>query len=313
MRIYIAVACLWLATPALQGKIAFQSKRDGGNYEIYTMNSDGSNQTRLTFNAGNDARPAWSPNGQQIAFSSTQDGNTDIYVMDADGKNQRRLTHHPAFDNRPSWSPDGSQIVFGSGRVSDPIDHTIEIFIMDADGNNQQQITHFEVIASKPKWSPNGEWILFQSGEIYAIRPDGSDLWQVSAPRIDTVMSLGDWSPDGKRVLYTEVVDFKVATSFPVIATLAPNGGEVIRWKHVKIPRMPVDAFAFSGDGESILFSGEKDDVWQIFRYRLIDKKLTQLTDSPGKDMAPQEWNPRLPVELQRLTPTHWGEIKTTK
>lgn len=310
MRTLMLVASLWLVTSPLWGKIAFYSHRDG-NTEIYTMNSDGTNQTRLTFNKGSDARPAWSPNGQQIAFGSQRNGNIDIYVMDADGTNQRRLTHHPAFDSRPSWSPDGSQIVFGSGRASDPIDHTVEIFIMDANGSNQKQITHFEAIASSPKWSPDGEWILFQSGEIYAIRPDGTELWQISAPRIDAVMSLGGWSPDGKQVLYTEVVDFNVTTSFPVIATLAPNRHEVVQWKHVKVPRMPVDTFSFSADGKSILFMAEKDEVWNIYRFNLLDKQLIQLTDDPAEDAAPQEWNPRLSVSSQELTPTQWGEIKS--
>ena len=96
MRIAILVACLWLATSPLWGKIVFYSFRDG-NTEIYTMDSDGTNQTRLTFNEVSDAAPAWSPNGQQIVFRSYRDGerNAEIYVMDADGKNQRRLTTPP--------------------------------------------------------------------------------------------------------------------------------------------------------------------------------------------------------------------------
>ena len=95
MRIVILVACLWVATPPLWGKIVFYSDRDG-NYEIYTMNADGSNQTRLTFNQAGDFAPAWSPNGRQIVFASFRDDehladigldehNAEIYVMDADG------------------------------------------------------------------------------------------------------------------------------------------------------------------------------------------------------------------------------------
>lgn len=74
MRIVILVVSLWLATSPLWGKIVFYSNRDG-NYDIYTMNSDGGKQTRLTFNEAHDIRPAWSSDGQQIAFSSLRDGN----------------------------------------------------------------------------------------------------------------------------------------------------------------------------------------------------------------------------------------------
>ena len=83
MRMTILVACLWLATSPLWGKIVFYSHRDG-NTEIYTMDSDGTNQTRLTFNEARDGVPAWSPNGQQIVFRSYRNGerNAEIYVMD---------------------------------------------------------------------------------------------------------------------------------------------------------------------------------------------------------------------------------------
>ena len=111
MRIYILVFCLWAATSALHAKIVFISLRDG-NWEIYKMDADGGNQTRLTHNKVNDYAPVWSPNGRQIAFERVQDGNWEIYVMDADGGNQRNLTEHPARDNDPHWHPDGTRIVF---------------------------------------------------------------------------------------------------------------------------------------------------------------------------------------------------------
>lgn len=100
MRIVILVACLWAVMSPLQSKIVFYSLRDG-NHEIYKMDSDGNNQTRLTFNEAADSAPAWSPNGQQITFHSYRDGNVEVYMMDADGKNQRRLTHHPGIDAYP--------------------------------------------------------------------------------------------------------------------------------------------------------------------------------------------------------------------
>ena len=83
-------------TPAPCGKIAFISNRDG-NDEIYVMNADGSNQTRLTNNPAM-IRPSFSPDGSKIAFVSNRDGNYEIYVMNADGSNQTRLTNNPATD-----------------------------------------------------------------------------------------------------------------------------------------------------------------------------------------------------------------------
>ena len=72
-------------------QITFHSDRSGDN-EIYTIDPDGSNLTRLTTDPGSDMNPAWSPDGSKIAFQSSRSGNNEIYIMDADGSNQRRLS-----------------------------------------------------------------------------------------------------------------------------------------------------------------------------------------------------------------------------
>lgn len=74
-------------------KIVFQSSRDG-QPEIYVMNSDGTQQTRLTNNPAGDTAPSWSPDGTKILFTSLRDNPTQpaLYVMNADGSNQTRVT-----------------------------------------------------------------------------------------------------------------------------------------------------------------------------------------------------------------------------
>ena len=85
-------------------KIAFLRIPDG-NFEIYIMDADGSNQRQLTDNDAEDFSPSFSPDGKKIAFQSNRDGNWEIYIMDADGSNQRRLTDNDAADTRPAFSP----------------------------------------------------------------------------------------------------------------------------------------------------------------------------------------------------------------
>jgi WD40-like Beta Propeller Repeat len=71
-------------------KLVITSYRDG-NGEIYTMNPDGSGQTRLTNSGGDDEAASWSPNGQQLMFASSRDGSYRIYLMNADGSGQTQL------------------------------------------------------------------------------------------------------------------------------------------------------------------------------------------------------------------------------
>ena len=93
-------------------KIAFMA-----NGEIFTINIDGTQPTRLTHNHAADANPQWSPDGTQIVFTSDRTGNMDIFIMDADGGRQRPIITHAAFDAGPSWAPDNRHIVFSSDRT----------------------------------------------------------------------------------------------------------------------------------------------------------------------------------------------------
>jgi hypothetical protein len=130
-------------------KIAFQSFRDNPDPpapEIYTMNPDGSGQTRLTNNPEGNADPAFSPDESKIAFTSGRNRNFDdenrsnieIYSMNADGRAQTRLTVHPSVDLEPVFSPDGSRVAFRSiRRVASEQFSTMDA----ADGSGVVQLT----------------------------------------------------------------------------------------------------------------------------------------------------------------------------
>ena len=336
MRTLMLVACLWLVTSPLLGKIVFRSSRAGEGSEIYTMNADGSNQTRITDLPTNIISPAWSPNGQQIVFEARPEGGRKgedftpcIWTIDADGKNLRQLTFPPDNltgwgDAYPYWSPDGSQIAFCSDRdwLIEGEPPRAEIYLMDTDGGNMQPITDVG-FASQPRWSPDGEWILFegmlpQVRHIYAIRPDGTDMWQISAPIPETAMFLGGWSPDGDRVVYAAHFHARVTHTKMIIASLHLVGRtkKVLKREEVPLPKMPevtgLKGVSFGADGTSILFAGRIFGSWEVYRFRLDTRELIQLTNAPtGGDTVPREWNPRLPVSLkQAAIPLVWGQVK---
>ena len=90
------------------------------------MNAGGSAETRLTDNPALDGEPAFSPDGQRIAFRSHRVADkADIYVMNADGSGQTNLTNGPFADRRPDWQPIASTLTvnvggFGTGSVTGP-------------------------------------------------------------------------------------------------------------------------------------------------------------------------------------------------
>jgi len=184
--------------------IAFSSDRDG-NWEVYVMNADGTNQTNLTNNPAQDFMPSWSPDGAKITFNSDRDGNQEIYVMDADGSSQTRITNDSAVEVHSSWSPDGTRIAFRSNRDDD-----FEIYVIDADGSNQTRLTSNPAQDNWPSWSPDGTRIAFQSNkddnfDIYIMNADGSNQTRLTDnPARDWQPS---WSPDGLKIAFNTYRD----------------------------------------------------------------------------------------------------------
>ena len=87
-------------------RIAFASNREGGVFQIWLMNPDGSSPVRLTSDAGGNGEPSWSPDGSKIVFASFRDHDVEIYVMHADGSQQTRLTHMlGTYEHWPHWRP----------------------------------------------------------------------------------------------------------------------------------------------------------------------------------------------------------------
>ena len=157
---------------ASQGeRVLFVSKRDG-NWEIYSMNADGSSIIRLTNHDADDSHPDSSPDGQRIAFISNRDGDFEIYAMNADGSDVTRLTNNAAADIQPAWSPDGRRIAFVSKRYDDRSDSLLatEIYVMNADGSDMIRIANADAWQSAPAWSPDGQRILSHRATKTAIR-----------------------------------------------------------------------------------------------------------------------------------------------
>lgn len=78
--------------------------RQEGGFQIYAINPDGTDDTRLTTEGSNE-HPRWSPDGRFITFSSTRGGGEALYVMRADGSGQTKVSRGKGKDSHPSWSP----------------------------------------------------------------------------------------------------------------------------------------------------------------------------------------------------------------
>lgn len=176
-------------------------------YEIYAMDTDGTNLRRLTTTEAVENHPAWSPDGKKILFDADYDGDGkyEIYTMNADGTGVTRLTTTHADDRFADWSPDGARIAFSSNRNGQ-----WDIYVMDVDGRNQRPLTRGPGWEMFPAWSPDGKQIAFfacdpegrpKRQDIYVMNADGSNV----RPLTDTPSVVDEdpaWSPDGKQIIF---------------------------------------------------------------------------------------------------------------
>lgn len=121
------------------------------DFEVYSMDPDGSDRLQLTDDVDDSSQPDWSPDGTQIVYSrGDEQAGYDLWVMDADGSNETLLYGTEAGEGGPAWSPDGTKIAFDSFTEGS----SSQIVTIDADGTDPVTITSPDTDSSAPNWQP---------------------------------------------------------------------------------------------------------------------------------------------------------------
>ena len=269
-------------------RIAFVSKRDG-NWEIYVMNADGSDQKNLSNHPGFDSNPSWSPDGRRIVFFSDRDGDRDIYVMDSNGSNVVQLTDNQAADHSPAWSPDGERIAFVSDR-----DGRANLWVMNADGTDPDNLTPTQVNVRWPGWSPDSSRIAYEfKTAIYVIGQDGLNRVRVIRERTDLecfFVGWPAWSPNGFKLAFT--LRYALSGS-PASVYTVDDDGENIRPIRAEPGDAAEESPGWSPDGRMIVFaSSGEETAADIYVADLESGRRVRLTDHEALDSLPA-WEPR--------------------
>ncbi len=212
--VLLATAPAWATYPGQNARIAFVGNFTG-TWQIYTINSDGTDLFQVTNLPATDLFPAawfpnYSPDGQLIAFSHDMTGAVELYVIDADGTGLTQVTHDDAENLFPQWSPDGTRILFSIQYIAtDRFDYH-HLATIRPDGTDRQVLTQELFDDVFPEYTTDGKQIIFTStrgnliSALWTANTNGSHAKRITEPALEA--GAVDVSPDGVHMVFTNQV-----------------------------------------------------------------------------------------------------------
>jgi Tol biopolymer transport system component/DNA-binding winged helix-turn-helix (wHTH) protein len=238
------------------GKSFVYASYASGNSDVYLQRVGGRNPTNLTKDSlSDDTQPAYSPDGEHIAFRSEREGG-GIFVMGATGESVKRLTD---FGFNPTWSPDSKEVACADENLIDPnlqLNPGSRIWAVNVATGEKRPVT--EKHSMQPNWSPRGVRIAY-----FGVRQPGGqrDLWTIPAAGGEPVEVTNDqaldwnpvWSPDGK---YLYFASNRAGSMNLWRVPVEENSGKVLgQPEAVTTPSPHSGHLSFSHDGKRMVYT----------------------------------------------------------
>jgi len=186
---------------AFSTRIAYVSASGVGDdmrFALYVADSDGRNSQEVLSSDQPILSPAWSPDGEKLAYVSFESGRPAIYVQQVASGQRVKLTDFEGINSAPAWSPDGRRLAMSLSKDGQP-----EIYIMNLADRSLTRITNNSSIDTEPSWAPDGRSLLFTSD-----RSGGPQIYRYSLTSQETQRltftgnynARGRFSPDGEDI-----------------------------------------------------------------------------------------------------------------
>jgi len=280
------------------GQLAFASNRSG-LFQIYLIDANGNNLRQLTNLSNGACQPDWSPDGEQIVFTSPCEQRSDtypggrLYTMKSDGSNVKPLEMPVNLegDFDPDWSPDGKSIIYTSVQTNH-----LQIFQYFLANGFLKNLSNSKSFDSNPAWSPDGTRIAFvrktTTSQIWLMDSDGGNQVQFNLSGPDLVNMGPAWTPDGQLILYSQA-----QKNQPIPWLMALRVRDAGSNQEFKVPPArqdigPVAGVSVSPDGSMIAFESWPDGKnHEIYLMTINGADPVSLTNDPAFDFGPT-WRP---------------------
>lgn len=143
----------------------------GKQYTLQISDADGFNPQILLESGEPLLSPAWSPDGNKLAYVSFEGKNSTVYIQDIASGKRDRIAANPGINSAPAWSPDGTRLALTLSKDGNP-----EIYILHLASGTLQRLTNNPAIDTEPNWSPDGSRLIFTSD-----RGGGPQIYEISA------------------------------------------------------------------------------------------------------------------------------------
>lgn len=224
-----------------------------------------------------DTRVGWSPDGKEIVFVRNKGGFNDLYIYNLAEDKERRISARLRAKD-PSFSPDGQRIAFVHNE-----DGTNNLGLIDRDGTDLVYLTNNNDATQymAPRFSPDGEWLLFslfrgEDRDIAMIRADSPPRPKVFEKAKKKKKSEDEEGEEGEEEtieVFPDTVAFAHPDSSGFRALVASPADE--RDPH------------WLPDGSGFVFSSDQSGIFNIYRYRLENREVEQLTNVIGGAFVP--------------------------
>lgn len=286
--VLLAGASMLLGAALPGPQLAFDSARSGAE-EIYLLDVQRGIVTRLTRGPGMNIGPAWSPDGERIAYVALLQpgGESRVMTMRWDGSDARAIAqvHLNGWNNSPlAWSPDGQHIAYATVSSSG----SQGLYEMRADGSAPRHLISTSGSAYSPTWSPDGQlafaWAPVANTDVFLIDPaqPGAQRPQRITDSFYTDTAPA-WSPDGAWIAF---ISDRGGSSD--IYLMRPDGSALRALTQTPIREGNP---AWSPDGRRLAFSAMRENMQTLYLIDAAGGEARRLLAVPGQDSRPA-WRP---------------------